>query len=502
MLNEAGADIREGVAPALLARERELREQLNGKAERLSRLLGDKKMAAHVEAARKELQAALTRHQEALAQIRASSPRYAALTQPAPLGLKEIQSQVLDPETILLEYALGKERSYLWAVTTDSLTSYTLPKQAEIEEAARRVYKAFSSADAPDTDAAARLSRILLGPVAAQLGTKRLLVVAEGALQYIPFGALPVPAAQAAGDRKQEAGGGQPSTFNPSRPPTPDPRPLVIARHEVVMLPSATTLAVLRQEMAGREPAPQELAVLADPVFGSDDPRVALAAEARAQRATVAAVRPAGRELERSAEEMGLGVSGFERLLSTRREAEEILALAQAGRSLKALDFQASLTTATGPQLGQYRIIHFATHGLLNSRHPELSGLVLSLVDEHGQPQNGFLRAHEVYNMKLAADLVVLSGCQTALGKYVRGEGLVGLTRGFMYAGTPRVVASMWRVPDRATAELMKRFYTGLFKEGLRPAAALRAAQVAMSKEKRWAAPYYWAAFTLQGEWR
>ncbi|HZN12190.1 MAG TPA: CHAT domain-containing protein, partial [Blastocatellia bacterium] len=187
---------------------------------------------------------------------------------------------------------------------------------------------------------------------------------------------------------------------------------------------------------------------------------------------------------------------------STRREAEEIVALAGAGAGLKALDFEASRATATSEGLGQYRIVHFATHGLLNSQHPELSGLVLSLVDERGQPQDGFLRVHEVYNLKLGADLVVLSGCQTSLGKEVKGEGMLGLTRGFMYAGAPRVVASLWQVPDQPTAELMRQFYKGMLAEGLRPAAALRAAQVAMWKGRRWAAPYYWAAFVLQGEWR
>jgi CHAT domain-containing protein len=187
-------------------------------------------------------------------------------------------------------------------------------------------------------------------------------------------------------------------------------------------------------------------------------------------------------------------------LRSSRGEAEEIVGLARAGENLKALDFDASRATAVSQELGQYRIVHFATHGLLNSSHPELSGLVLSLVDENGQPQDGFLRAHEVYNLKLGAELVVLSACQTALGKEVRGEGLVGLTRGFMYAGAPRVVASLWRVPSKATAELMKRFYRGMLVQKLRPAAALRAAQVGMLKETRWSEPYYWAAFVLQGE--
>ena len=186
----------------------------------------------------------------------------------------------------------------------------------------------------------------------------------------------------------------------------------------------------------------------------------------------------------------------------SRREADLIAALASRGRPLKALDFEASRATATSPELGQYRILHFATHSLLNNQQPELSGIVLSLVDKQGRPQDGFLRLYEIYNLKLEADLVVLSACQTALGKEIKGEGLVGLTRGFMYAGTPRVVASLWKVSDEATAELMKRFYQKMLKDGLRPAAALRAAQVSMLKEKPWTPAYYWAGFVLQGEWR
>src|SRR5262249_8750732 len=179
-----------------------------------------------------------------------------------------------------------------------------------------------------------------------------------------------------------------------------------------------------------------------------------------------------------------------------------ILTLAHEGKTLKALDFDANRALAMSPELANYRIVHFATHGLINSQHPELSGLVLSLVDKQGRHQDGFLRAHDLYNLKLEADLVVLSACQTALGKQIKGEGLVGLVRGFMYAGTPRVVASLWDVKDEATAELMKRFYHKMLVEGMRPAAALRAAQVSMWKEPRWQAPYYWAGFMIQGEWK
>jgi CHAT domain-containing protein len=194
--------------------------------------------------------------------------------------------------------------------------------------------------------------------------------------------------------------------------------------------------------------------------------------------------------------------AGIPRLPSSRIEADAILAITPDGTGMKATDFQANRVTATSRELRQYRIVHFATHGLFNSEHPELSGIVLSLIDEQGKPQDGFLRLHDIYNLNLPVDLVVLSACNTGLGKDVKGEGLVGIVRGFMYAGAARVVASLWKVDDEATAELMKRFYQQILREGQSPAAALRAAQTAMWQHKRWRSPYYWAAFGLQGEWK
>jgi CHAT domain-containing protein len=210
-------------------------------------------------------------------------------------------------------------------------------------------------------------------------------------------------------------------------------------------------------------------------------------------------------QMTRSGRETGVvgAEAGFGRLLSTRREAAAISALVPERERMQALDFEASRTTALKPELGEYRIVHFATHGMLNNIHPELSGLVLSLVDESGRRQDGFLRLQDIYNLKLPADLVVLSACRTGLGKEIKGEGLIGLTRGFMYAGAPRIVASLWKVDDRATSELMKRFYQGMLgPEALRPAGALRQAQTSIWKENRWREPYYWAAFVLQGEWK
>jgi CHAT domain-containing protein len=203
--------------------------------------------------------------------------------------------------------------------------------------------------------------------------------------------------------------------------------------------------------------------------------------------------------LTRSAEDLGLERGGqltFSRLGYTRLEADAISAVSPKGSTMEAVDFQASRATALSPDLANYRIVHLATHGLLNSQHPELSGLVFSLVDKNGKTQDG------IYNLNLNADLVVLSACETGLGKEVSGEGLIGLTRGFMHAGATRVVASLWKVSDVATARLMEEFYKAMEKDGLTPAAALRAAQIKMMKQPRWSNPYYWAAFQIQGEWK
>jgi CHAT domain-containing protein/tetratricopeptide (TPR) repeat protein len=484
LLREASAEIRHGVDPALLERHRSLGQLIAEKADSQMRLLSGKHTEEQATAALNEITQLTTEYEQVEAQIRHTSPQYAALIQPVPLKLEETQQRVLDADTLLLEYSLGEEKSFLWAVTPESLKTYELPKRAIIEPLARRVYELLIArnqnvvnetleqrrrrlelAEAEYPKAAASLSQMLLGPAAAELKNKRLLIVSDGVLQFIPFAGLPHPRG--------------------SRPLSVD--------HEIVTAPSASVLALLRQETANRKPATKTLAVFADPVFSTNDPRVAMARLAHA-------VPEKKTDVARSASESGLG--DLRRLRFSRQEADEITRFANDELKLEATDFNASRTLATSGELKQYRIIHFATHGLINNQHPELSGIVLSLVDEQGRQQNGFLRLYDLYNLKLSAELVVLSACQTALGKEIRGEGLVGLTRGFMYAGAPRVIASLWQIDDRASAEFMKRFYQGLLGQKLRPAAALRLAQVSMQNDKRWSAPHYWAAFTLQGEWK
>jgi CHAT domain-containing protein/Tfp pilus assembly protein PilF len=520
LLTEAGAEIRAGVDPSLIERERVLRQSISDRADNQTRLLSGEHTEGQATAAAQEMDALTTEYEQVQAQIRQTSPQYAALTRPVPLSLKEIQSGLLDQETVLLEYALGEEKSFLWAVTPGSMNSYELPGRAEIEAAARRVYdlitapdhlvpnesleqrrKRLDQADAEYPVAAAVLSRILLGPAASELKDKRLLIVGEGVLQYVPFAALPEPAAAAgqSSETKTTAGERQPAnarrTANAAQQIEERFTPLVV-HHEIVSLPSASVLEVLRREAKQRARPSKALAVFADPVFDTGDSRLALAKNRPAANNETA---PSS-EVRRSAEESGL--NGFPRLRFSRQEADQIMRFASRTQSLEALDFAANRAVAISPQLQQFRIVHFATHGLINNQHAELSGIVLSLVDERGQAQNGFVRLYDVYNMNLKAELVVLSACQTALGKDIKGEGLVGLTRAFMYAGATRVMASLWQTEDRSTAVLMDRFYEGMLGDHLSPAAALRNAQVSMWKDKRWRQPRYWAAFTLQGEWK
>jgi len=530
-LTESRANIRQGVDQALLSRERTLQQQLNAKAEFELKLLASPHTESQAAAVKKEIETLITELQQVQAQIRQASPGYAALTQPQPLTLTEIQRE-FDADTILLEYALGNKRSYLWAVTPTSISSYELPKRAEVEAAARQFYDLLTAgnrgargetavqrtlrlneSNKQYRGAATKLSQMLLGPVAEQLGTKRLVIVADGALQYVPFGALPIPVVN------DEGGLGSLTGRWKIMLPTPKPAstlksaekeadltltPLIL-KHEIVNLPSASTLAVLRREVAGRKPAAKTLAVLADPVFTKDDERIKPGARRTEQRTSQLAPNPVNERILKQLTQNPTGEPGelrIARLPFTRQEAERILALVPAGVGMKALDFESSRATAMSDQLSQYRYVHFATHGLADSERPELSTIVLSLFDEQGRPQEGFLRAHEIYNLNLPAELVVLSACETGLGKQIKGEGLVSLTRGFMYAGAARVVVSLWSVSDRATAELMEKFYRKMLVEKQRPAAALRAAQIEMWKQPQWRAPYYWAAFTLQGEWR
>jgi CHAT domain-containing protein/tetratricopeptide (TPR) repeat protein len=510
ILSEAQVDIRRDVDPNLLERERNLQRQIQVKSDEEFRLKGREHTVKQLADVQHQLESLLVEHDAVQGEFRASSSKYTALPQPRPLGVSEIQG-LLDPGTLLLEYSLGTSHSFVWAVTHTTVSSFALPGRSEIEPAAKRLYACLArrkgaTGEATESggtevaggvagckQAAKQLSAWLLEPVSGLAEAKRLVIVADGVLQYIPFGVLSDPAA-------------------PNNRTHSEHVAVLLDSHEIVNLPSASVLSVIRHEDEGRAPTAKLVAVLADPVVDSADPRVngggkVHASAAGVQRARVddtLSVDPPTSQMSRSASDVrpSKDILRFERLPFTREEAASIIAMADANSGLEALDFRASRATATDAALAQYRMIHFATHGLLDSEHPELSGLVFSLVDQSGRPMNGFLDLEDIYNLKLNADLVVLSACETGLGKDIKGEGLVGLTRGFMYAGTSRVVASLWKVDDVATAELMKRFYRFMLQDRLAPAAALREAQLRMATQKRWADPYYWAGFVIQGEWR
>ncbi|MFL6233032.1 MAG: CHAT domain-containing protein [Thermoanaerobaculia bacterium] len=442
-LAASGTDLHRGGAdPELRTREQEIEKEIDVLVSRQTRLTQDAAPPAQLRPVEAELGRLWDKLDRVRADLRTRDPRYAALTQPRPWRTAEIQRGLLDRDTLLLEYRLGERRSFLWAVTHDSLKSFELPGRAEIEGMARRTCDLLARSRNHTVELSAgpqlaKLSRVLLDPVVSLLPGKRLLVVGDGALQSLPFAALPEP------------GGGEP----------------LVAHHEIVALPSVSVLGELRREVAARSQAPKALWVLAAPDFGVG--------------------------------------SAFEPLLYAGKEATAILDLAPASDRVEVQGREASRAAVLGGPLRDFRFLHFATHGSFTATDPGGGRLVLAQVDEQGRPEpNGFLHLADIYDLSLRADLVVLSACESALGREVRGEGIMGMTRGFFYAGAERVLVSLWNVNDRVTVELMRSFYHGVLVERLSPAAALRKAQDRIRRQKGWQSPYYWAGFTLQGEWR
>lgn len=495
LLQEARVEIREGIAPELLQREAELYRQLTVKSERLTRVQPADLEKEPAVALRDEISKLLAEYSDAQARIRLANPRYAALNASEPLNLTEIQRQTLDEKSLLLEYSLGEERSYLFAVTSQSLQIFVLPKRAEVEQVVRRLNQQLRAradrprfemepdrrqriahADAEYKAVAAELSRMLLEPARELLADKRLLIVADGALHYVPFAALPAP---------------KPASHRSTVAAMP-----LIVEHEITLIPSASAIALEREQLGKRAPATKLLAAFGDPVFSANDPRVQPVSKSELAKTN-------STEVERKTADAVESNWALPRLPSSRREVETIVELAanltKSGNRLW-LGFEAERAAVIGGELSQYRFLHFATHGVLDDAQANLSGLVFSLVDRHGVQQNGFFRLVDVYKLRLFADLVVLSGCRTGLGQELNGEGLIGLTRGFLLAGASRVMASLWEVSDQATAELMQRFYRELLVGKRTPAAALRAAQISFLKDSRWQSPFYWGAFVIHGE--
>lgn len=506
MLSESRAEITGGVPPELLQqkranleRQQEIAEQLTGVSPTAQ---APDKAVADVEAELAQLE---TAYESLENQIKAADPRYASLTGAQPLALADVQQQVLDDDTVLLEYGLGTTQSYLWAVTNKSVSLYQLPPRAALDKqasdlrdqivptSARRSLTELSRGLTDErglgvsnnssgvgnaagfATAASALYQSAVAPAAKVIGAKRLLVVADGALNYIPFEAL------------ISAPGGTDFAA----------LPYMVLTNEFVYAPSASVVASIRQQRQSATAGGRGLLIVADPVFNADDPRAKNPAAGGAQDASIASA---------VADVSGTPVEAkfrLARLTGTRAEAQQIAQLARtAGLAPDVwLDLDANEANVKTRDIGNYRVLHVATHGLLNTERPQFTGVVLSLVGN--REGDGFLRTDEIFNLKLGAPLVMLSACETGLGKEKRGEGVIGLTRAFMYAGAPAVGVSLWSVSDRSTADLMTDFYKRyLGKQPLTSAAALRAAQQQMIAGKRNAAPFFWAPFVLVGDWK
>ena len=505
MLGEVNAQITEGVPPDLLKRKQDNLDRQQAIAAQLTgiSLSQEQKKPSELEAELDKLQVEADDIEN---QIRTASPRYAALTSAQPLTLADVQQKVLDDNTVVLEYALGADNSYLFAATRSGLSLYKLPARADVNKLAtdfrgqlippklqRRIVgidvaepqRGLGLAQGPSENVVAfaaasnALYKAVIEPTASVITDKRLLIVADGALNYIPFEAL-----------VKSTDGADYSALG-----------YLVKTNEIVYAPSASVIAAIRQQ--GARSSAKSVLVIADPVFNSSDPR----AKGVAAAATTGESRGLGLGLESAVNDVtgaatpsqGLQLA---RLGGTRVEAEEISKIARAGGNQPDvwIDLNASEDNVRTRDVTKYRVIHIATHGLLDAERPQFTGVVLSLVGN--KANDGFLRTDEIFNLKLGGSLVMLSACETGLGKEKRGEGVIGLTRAFMYAGAPTVGVSLWSVADKSTAELMTDFYRRLLAPTpTSPSAAMRQAQLAMIKANKTSAPFYWAPFVLVGEW-
>jgi len=517
LLSESGASVSEGVPAELLKRKQENMDRQQEIAELLTgiNLSTDepKKKPGELEQELDQLQTAFNEIEN---QIRVASPRYAALTSGQSLSLADVQQKILDDQTVLLEYSLGPEASYLWAADSKSLTLHKLAPRPALDKLVtdlraqlipaklqRRIVGIDVAADptrglgvvtssedaAPFIAASSALYKVAVEPVSSLIAEKRLLVIADGGLNYIPFEAL---VRTAVGDYSSAQ--------------------YLIKTNQIVYAPSASVIGAIRQQ--GPKPAGRAMLVIADPVFNSNDARAkgvapsTSLAETRGLGIESALTDVAGQGAVATAESAKMQGLPLARLSGTRTEAEQIARLGRASGAPTDvwLDLDASEANLGARDVTKYRVLHIATHGLLNAERPQFTGVVLSLVGNRSD--DGFLRTDEVFNLRLGSPLVMLSACETGLGKEKRGEGVMGLTRAFLYAGAPTVGVSLWSVADRSTADLMTDFYKRLLSSpsaasiGGSPSAAMRDAQLAMIAGKKYSAPFYWAPFVLVGDWR
>jgi len=512
LLNETDAAITEGVPAELLKRKQENLDRQQDIADVLTGInVSAEELKKKPSELDEELEKLQAEYEEIENQIRTASPRYATLTANKPLTLAEVQQNVLDDQTALVEYALQTDESYLFVATKTGVNLFKLAGRANVEKLAmdlraqlipsklqRRIVgidvaeanRGLGIATAAPEDAAPFVAasnamyKAILEPAAGLIGEKRVMVVADGALNYIPFEVL-----------LKSADSGDFSSLG-----------YLVKTNEIIYAPSASVVGAIKQQRA--KATGRAILVIADPVFNSNDARAAKRTGTPASDAEVrglgiqASLVDVGGAAPAPAANATMEGLPLARLQGTRTEAEQISKLAKAsgGQADVWLDLDANEDNLGARDISKYRIIHVATHGLLNAERPQFTGVVLSLVGN--KTHDGFLRTDEVFNLRLGSPLVMLSACETGLGKEKRGEGVMGLARAFMYAGSPTVGVSLWSVADKSTADLMTDFYKRLLAtEGTTSSSALRGAQLAMITGKKYSAPFYWAPFVLVGDW-
>ncbi len=449
-----------------------------------------------------ELEREITRLSREWDESRARESRRAWLAEPPSLSaLAEAQGRLVEGERLLV-YALGDERSWLWMLgpgreRSGEMVSVELPPRQEIEPAARALHELLGEGLEAEPEeievAAADLARRVLWP-AGELGGSRLILVPDGALHYVPFGLLLeghevsttpslavwaetlTPAPLPTHPTSTPGRGVQKGVGSPARGED-------LGRALLSGFPLSRKAGVGGPEEGGRAGEGPTVAVVANPVYVQDDPRLA-AAGRRGLPAWLA-------------DASGFSSGWLASLPATGKEAAAILARVPPERRLELTGTEASVENVLSGRLASASIVHFATHGLLDTEHPELSGLALSQYDAEGRPLDGILWAYRLDELVLSAELVVLSACSTALGQELRGEGLLGLTQGFLAAGARQVLVTLWDVEEEATAQLMDRFYEQLLEGRRPPAEALAAAQRALAADPRWSHPYHWAGFVL-----
>ncbi len=510
MLAETNAQITEGVPPELFKRKQDNLDRQQEIAAQLTGITVSSDQKTKPSDLEKELDQLQKDADEIENQIRTASPRYASLTAAQPLSLADIQQKVLDDKTVLFEYALGNDASYLFVVTQTSASLFKLPSKVEVSKLAtdfraqlippklqRRIVgidvaeeRGLGLLQGPSENveafaaASKALYQAVVAPAASLISDKRVLVVADGSLNYVPFEAL-----------VKTATGANYASLD-----------YLIKSNEIVYAPSASVVSAIR-EQRGNGPIGRDgsILIIADPIFNSDDPRLKglhVAESSSESRGLGLALQTSVNDVAGSGEAASTGKLRLARLPGTRAEADAIANITRTAGAKpdEWIDLAANEDKLHTADVNNYRIVHIATHGLLDVERPQFTGVVLSLVGNTNA--DGFVRTDEIFNLRMSPALVMLSACETGLGKEKRGEGVIGLTRAFMYAGAPTVGVSLWSVADKSTAELMTNFYKNLLASHSPPASALRDAQLAMIADGKHSAPFYWAPFVLVGEWR